>query len=100
MKRVNDFIGNNLLGLLVSIVLFGILTIGLLIISSNKYEDDISRLKIENKKLEHKVTKANNTITDYKEEHPECEYYIHPSGDDFVIDGQLYEKAEGYEAYE
>ena len=52
MKRVNDFIGNNLLGLLVSIVLFGILTIGLLIISSNKYEDDISRLKIENKKGE------------------------------------------------
>lgn len=100
MKRVNDFIGNNLLGLLVSIVLFGILTIGLLIISSNKYEDDISRLKIENKKLEHKVTEANNTITDYKKEHPECEYYIHPSGDDFVIDGQLYEKAEGYEAYE
>ncbi len=100
MKRVNDFIGNNLLGLLVSIVLFGILTIGLLIISSNKYEDDISRLKIENKKLEHKVTEANNTISDYKKEHPECEYYIHPSGDDFVIDGQLYEKAEGYEAYE
>lgn len=100
MKRVNDFIGNNLLGLLVSIVLFGILTIGLLIISSNKYEDDISRLKIENKKLEHKVTEANNTITDYKKEHPECEYYIHPSGDDFVIDGQLYEKAEGYESYE
>lgn len=100
MKRVNDFIGNNLLGLLVSIVLFGILTIGLLIISSNKYEDDISRLKIENKKLEHKVTEANNTITDYKKEHPECEYYIHPSGDGFVIDGQLYEKVEGYEAYE
>lgn len=100
MKRVNDFIGNNLLGLLVSIVLFGILTISLLIISSNKYEDDISRLKIENKKLEHKVTEANNTITDYKKEHPECEYYIHPSGDDFVIDGQLYEKAEGYESYE
>ena len=71
-----------------------------LIISSNKYEDDISNLRIENKKLEHKVTEANNTITDYKKEHPECEYYIHPSGDDFVIDGQLYEKAEGYEAYE
>lgn len=100
MKRVNDFIGKNLLGLLVSIVLFGILTIGLLIISSNKYEDDISRLKIENKKLQHQLKTSYNTITDYKKEHPECEYYIHPSGDDFVIDGQLYEKAEGYEAYE
>lgn len=71
-----------------------------LIISSNKYEDDISDLRIENKKLEHKITEANNTITDYKEKHPECEYYIHPSGDDFVIDGQLYEKVEGFEAYE
>lgn len=100
MKKVNDFIKNNLLGLLVSIVLFGALTIGLLIISSNKYEDDISDLRIENKKLQHQLKTSYNTITDYKEEHPECEYYIHPSGDDFVIDGQLYEKAEGYEAYE
>ncbi len=100
MKRVNDFIGNNLLGLLVSIVLFGALTIGLLIISSNKYEDDISRLKIENKKLEHQLQTSYNTITDYKGKHPECEYYIYPSGDDFVIDGQLYEKVEGYEAFE
>ena len=86
--------------ILVVIALFGILSIGLLILSSNKYEDDISNLRIENKKLEHKVTEANNTIADYKEKHPECEYYIHPSGDDFVIDGQLYEKVEGYEAYE
>lgn len=71
-----------------------------LIISSNKYEDDISDLRIENKKLQHQLKTSYNTITDYKEKHPECEYYIHPSGDDFVIDGQLYEKAEGYEAYE
>lgn len=71
-----------------------------LIISSNKYEDDISDLRIENKKLEHQLKTSYNTITDYKEKHPECEYYIYPSGDDFVIDGQLYEKAEGYEAFE
>jgi len=100
MKRVNDFIGNNLLGLLVSIVLFGALTIGLLIISSNKYEDDISRLKIENKKLEHQLQTSYNTIYDLKNENQECEYYIVPTEDGFVIDGQLYEKAEGYEAYE
>lgn len=71
-----------------------------LIISSNKYEDDISDLRIENKKLEHQLKTSYNTITDYKEKHPECEYYIYPSGDGFVIDGQLYEKVEGYEAYE
>lgn len=91
---------NYLISVLVAVLAISILTIGLLIVSSNKYEDDISNLRIENKKLEHKVTEANNTITDYKEKHPECEYYIHPSGDDFVIDGQLYEKVEGYEAYE
>lgn len=100
MKRVNDFIKNNLLGLLVSIVLFGVLTIGLLIISSNKYEDDISRLKIENKKLEHQLQTSYNTIYDLKNENQECEYYIVPTEDGFVIDGQLYEKVEGYEAYE
>lgn len=100
MKRVNDFIGNNLLGLLVSIVLFGILTIGLLIISSNKYEDDISDLRIENKKLEHQLQTSYNTIYDLRNENQECEYYIVPTEDGFVIDGQLYEKAEGYEAYE
>ncbi len=97
---MKNFKENYLIGILTSIMLFGFLAIGLLIVSSNKYEDDISKLKIENKKLDHKLTKANNTITEYKEEHPECEYYIHPSGDGFVIDGQLYEKVEGYEAYE
>ena len=91
---------NYLISVLVAVLAISILTIGLLIVSSNKYEDDISNLRIENKKLEHKVTEANNTITDYKEKHPECEYYIHPSVDDFLIDGQLYEKVEGYEAYE
>lgn len=100
MKRVNDFIRNNLLGLLVSIVLFGVLTISLLIISSNKYEDDISRLKIENKKLQHQLQTSYNTIYDLRNEHPECEYYIVPTEDGFVIDGQLYEKVEGYESYE
>lgn len=71
-----------------------------LIISSNKYEDDISDLRIENKKLQHQLQTSYNTITDYKEKHPECEYYIVPTEDGFVIDGQLYEKVEGYEAFE
>ena len=50
-----------------------------LIISSNKYEDDIYDLRLENQ---------------------ECEYYIVPTEDGFIIDGQLYELKEGYEVYE
>ena len=75
------------------IIIFGI---GL----SNKYEDDIARLEIENKKLEHQLQTSYNTIYDLRLENQECEYYIVPTEDGFVIDGQLYEKVEGFEAYE
>ena len=67
---------------------------------SNKYEDDISNLRIENKKLQHQLQTSYNTIYDLRNENQECEYYIVPTEDGFVIDGQLYEKAEGYETYE
>ena len=67
---------------------------------SNKYEDDISKLRIENKKLEHQLQTSYNTIYDLRNENQECEYYIVPTEDGFVIDGQLYEKVEGYEAFE
>ena len=67
---------------------------------SNKYEDDIARLEIENKKLEHQLQTSYNTIYDLKNENQECEYFIVPTEDGFIIDGQLYEKVEGFEAYE
>ena len=67
---------------------------------SNRYEDDIARLEIENKKLEHQLQTSYNTIYDLRLENQECEYYIVPTEDGFVIDGQLYEKVEGFEAYE
>lgn len=86
--------------ILVVIALFWILSIGLLILSSNKYEDDISDLRIENKKLEHQLQTSYNTISDLRLENQECEYFIVPTEDGFIIDGQLYEKAEGFEAYE
>lgn len=86
--------------ILVVIALFGLLSIGLLILSSNKYEDDISDLRIENKKLEHQLQTSYNTIYDLRNENQECEYYIVPTEDGFIIDGQLYEKVEGYEAFE
>mgnify|MGYP006900001737 CR=1 FL=1 len=91
---------NYLISVLVAVLAISILTIGLLIVSSNKYEDDISNLRIENKKLQHQLQTSYNTIYDLKNENQECEYYIVPTEDGFVIDGQLYEKVEGYEAYE
>lgn len=100
MKRINEFINNNLLGLVISIIILSLTIIGCLILSSNKYEDDISKLKLENKKLNHELQTSYNTIYDLRNEHQECEYYIVPTEDGFVIDGQLYEKVEGFEAYE
>ena len=96
MKRIKERIP----AILVVIALFGILSIGLLILSSNKYEDDISDLRIENKKLEHQLQTSYNTISDLRLENQECEYFIVETEDGFIIDGQLYEKVEGFEAYE
>ena len=67
---------------------------------SNRYEDDIARLEIENKKLKYDLQTSYNTISDLRLENQECEYYIVPTEDGFIIDGQLYEKVEGFEAYE
>ena len=91
---------NYLAAILVAILAVSILVIALLIVSSDKYEDDISNLRIENKKLQHQLQTSYNTIYDLRNENQECEYYIVPTEDGFVIDGQLYEKAEGYEAFE
>ena len=91
---------NYLISVLVAVLAISILTIGLLIVSSNKYEDDISNLRIENKKLQHQLQTSYNTIYDLRNENQEGEYYIVPTEDGFVIDGQLYEKVEVYEAYE
>lgn len=91
---------NYLAAILVAILAVSILVIAPLIVSSNKYEDDISNLRIENKKLQHQLQTSYNTIYDLRNENQECEYYIVPTEDGFVIDGQLYEKVEGYEAFE
>lgn len=96
MKTIKE----RILAILVIIALFGLLSIGLLILSSNKYEDDIARLEIENKKLKYDLQTSYNTIFDLRLENQECEYFIVPTEDGFIIDGQLYEKVEGFEAYE
>ena len=93
-------IKERILAILVVIALFGLLSIGLLILSSNKYEDDIVRLEIENKKLKYDLQTSYNTISDLRLENQECEYFIVETEDGFIIDGQLYEKVEGFEVYE
>ena len=91
---------NYLAAILVAFLAVSILVIALLIVSSDKYEDDISNLRIENKKLEHQLQTSYNTIYDLRNENQECEYFIVETEDGFIIDGQLYEKVEGYEAFE
>lgn len=100
MKKINTFINNNLWGLLAVTIIIGIYTLTLLIASSDKYEKDIVELKENLVKKEEELQTSFNTISDIRLENQECEYYIVPTEDGFVIDGQLYEKVEGFEAYE
>lgn len=108
MKKINETIQNNLLGLLIVVVAFGIVLLSLLIVSSDKYEDEISNLRVENKKLNnenkklnnenkelnHQITEQINAIDSLLENKVECEcdcgWY-----EDFY-----YENAEGCGAYE
>ena len=97
----------NLFGLAIVIIIFGILLINLLIIQSDKYEDEISNLKVENKKLNnenkkltnenkelnHQITEQINAIDSLLENNKtqcDCGWY-----EDFY-----YEHAEGCGAYE
>ena len=64
MKKINEMIKNNLLGLLIVVVAFGIVLLSLLIVSSDKYEDEISNLRIENKKLTNENKELNHQITE------------------------------------
>ena len=66
---------NYLAAILVAILAVSILVIALLIVSSDKYEDDISNLRIENKKLQHQLQTSYNTIYDLRNENQECEYF-------------------------
>ena len=90
---------NTLLGFLIIVVAFGIVLI-LLVVSSDKYEDEISKLKMENKKLNNENKELNHQITDQinsidsllenKNSECECGWY-----EDFY-----YNNAEGCGAYE
>lgn len=92
--------------ILVVTALFGLLSIGLLILSSNKYEDDIARLEIENKKLNHElITKRkDNEMMSYAIENLqqqvdgkrsiECDCGVQEYEKGYIIDGYYYELKE------
>ena len=99
-------IKERILAILVVIALFGLLSRGLLILSSNKYEDDIARLEIENKKLKHElITKRkDNEMMGYVIENlqaqvdgkkaVECDLGIQEYEKGYIIDGYYYELKE------
>ena len=97
---------NYLAAILVAILAVSILVIALLIVSSDKYEDDISNLRIENKKLNHElITKRkDNEMMGYAIENLqqqvdgkrsiECDFGIQEYEKGYIIDGYYYELKE------
>lgn len=99
-KKMNDFINNNLLGVMVVIVLFSIQLLMITFVISNKYDDTLIELNKKIETIENERDTAINNYNDCLLEHPNDQYFIVPTEDGFLIDGQLYEKVEGFEAYE
>ena len=100
MKRINEYIKNNLLGVMVILVLFCIQLLIITFVISDKYDDTLMELNKKIKVLENERDTATNNYNDCLLEHPNDQYFIVPTEDGFIIDGQLYEKVEGFEAYE
>ena len=67
---------------------------------NKEYEGVLDKRDAEIEKLKTDLQTSYNTIYDLRNENQECEYFIVPTEDGFIIDGQLYEKVEGFEAYE
>lgn len=100
MKRINEYIKNNLLGVMVILGLFCIQLLIITFVISDKYDDTLMELNKKIELLKNERDTATNNYNDCLLEHPNDQYFIVETEDGFVIDGQLYEKAEGYEAYE
>ena len=93
MKKIKEILKDRLVVLLFIILMLGSLTIFMLIVSSNKYEDEITKLKLENKKLEynnHELKNSVEILLNDKEAECHCGWY-----EDFY-----YEHAEEFGAYE
>ena len=93
MKKIKEILKDRLVVLLFIILMLGCLTIFMLIVSSNKYEDEITKLKLENKKLEynnHELKNSVEILQNQKENQCHCGWY-----EDFY-----YDHAEEFGAYE
>lgn len=93
MKKIKEILKDRLVVLLFIILMLGSLTIFMLIVSSNKYEDDIAQLKLANKKLEidnHDLKHTIEILKSEKEAECNCGFY-----EDFY-----YDHAEEFGAYE
>ena len=68
----------NLIYILILTLMIAIPVIGTLIISSNRYEDQINSLKLENKKLEynnHELKNSVEILQNEKEDQCHCGWY-------------------------
>ena len=93
MKRIKEILKDRLVVLLFIILMLGSVTIFMLIVSSNKYEDELSKLKLENKKLEynnHELKNSVEILQSQNENECHCGWY-----EDFY-----YDHAEEFGAYE
>ena len=93
MKKIKEILKDRLVVLLFVILVLGSMMIFMLIVSSNKYEDEITKLKLENKKLEynnHELKNSVEILQNERESECHCDWY-----QDFY-----YEHAEEVGAYE
>ena len=93
MEKIKEILKDRLVVLLFVILILGSMMIFMLIASSNKYEDELSKLKLENKKLEynnHELKNSVEILQNERESECHCGWY-----QDFY-----YEHAEEIGAYE
>lgn len=93
MKKIKEILKDRLVVLLFVILILGSMMIFMLIVSSNKYEDELSKLKLENKKLEYNNKELTNSVEillNDKEAECHCGWY-----EDFY-----YDHAEEFGAFE
>lgn len=78
MEKIKEILKDRLVVLLFIILILGSMMIFMLIVSSNKYEDELSKLKLENKKLEynnHELINSVETLKSEKETECNCGFY-------------------------
>lgn len=93
MEKIKEILKDRLVVLLFVILILGSMMIFMLIVSSDKYEDELSKLKLENKKLEynnHELKNSVEILQSQNESECHCGWY-----EDFY-----YEHAEEFGAYE